>query len=37
MTAVNGTNIYPVTNWFSIPVVTNNNAVIESFNLLPPD
>ena len=25
------------TNWFSQPVVTNNNAVIESFNLLPPD
>jgi hypothetical protein len=24
-------------NWFSVPVVTNNNAVIESFNLLPPD
>jgi hypothetical protein len=27
----------PVTNWFSVPVVTNNNAVIESFNILPPD
>jgi hypothetical protein len=25
------------TNWFSLPVVTNNNAVIESFNILPPD
>jgi hypothetical protein len=25
------------TNWFSTPVVTNNNAVIESFNILPPD
>jgi hypothetical protein len=25
------------TNWVGIPVVTNNNAVIESFNLLPPD
>ena len=25
------------TNWFSAPMVTNNNAVIESFNLLPPD
>jgi hypothetical protein len=25
------------TNWYSMPVVTNNNAVIESFNLLPPD
>jgi hypothetical protein len=25
------------TNWFSVPVVTNNNAVIESFNILPPD
>ena len=24
-------------NWYSQPVVTNNNAVIESFNLLPPD
>jgi hypothetical protein len=24
-------------NWFSVPVVTNNNAVIENFNLLPPD
>ena len=24
-------------NWFSIPVVTNNNAVIEQFNILPPD
>jgi hypothetical protein len=27
-----------VTNyWVSVPVVTNNNAVIENFNLLPPD
>jgi hypothetical protein len=26
-------NIY----WFTAPVVTNNNAVIESFNILPPD
>jgi hypothetical protein len=25
------------TNWYSTPVVTNNNAVIESFNPLPPD
>jgi hypothetical protein len=25
------------TNWVSQPMVTNNNAVIESFNLLPPD
>jgi hypothetical protein len=24
-------------NWVTVPVVTNNNAVIESFNLLPPD
>jgi hypothetical protein len=24
-------------NWFSVPVVTNNNAVIENFNILPPD
>ncbi len=23
--------------WFSVPVVTNNNAVVEQFNLLPPD
>jgi hypothetical protein len=26
-----------ITNWYSMPVVTNNNAVIESFNILPPD
>jgi hypothetical protein len=26
-------NIY----WYSVPVVTNNNAVIENFNILPPD
>jgi hypothetical protein len=25
------------TNWVSQPMVTNNNAVIESFNILPPD
>jgi hypothetical protein len=25
------------TNWVSVPVVTNNNAVIENFNLLPSD
>jgi hypothetical protein len=25
------------TNWFSVPVVTNNNVVIERFNVLPPD
>jgi len=33
------TNIGPnvITNWYSAPVVTNNNAVIESFNILPPD
>ncbi len=24
-------------SWFTVPVVTNNNAVIESFNILPPD
>jgi hypothetical protein len=24
-------------NWYSLPVVTSNNAVIESFNILPPD
>ena len=23
--------------WFTAPVVTNNNAVVESFNILPPD
>jgi hypothetical protein len=28
-------NIVP--NWFTVPVVTNNNAVIENFNILPPD
>jgi hypothetical protein len=33
LTATNGW----VTNWVSVPVVTNNNAVIESFNILPPD
>jgi hypothetical protein len=26
-----------VTNWYTVPVMKNNNAVIESFNLLPPD
>ena len=39
------TNIVTSTNdlssgnpiWFTVPVVTNNNAVIESFNVLPPD
>jgi hypothetical protein len=30
-------NLVGGTNWFSVPVVTNNNAVIESFNILPPD
>ncbi len=25
------------TNWFTVPVVTNNNAVVESFNVLSPD
>jgi hypothetical protein len=24
-------------NWYSVPVMTNNNAVIESYNILPPD
>jgi hypothetical protein len=24
-------------NWISVPVMTSNNAVIESFNILPPD
>jgi hypothetical protein len=32
---VGGTNL--LTGWTSVPVVTNNNAVIESFNILPPD
>jgi hypothetical protein len=39
VTFTNGLNadgVY-VTNWFTVPVVTNNNAVIESFNILPPD
>ena len=31
------TNDVHVTQWFSQPVLTNNNAVIESFNILPPD
>jgi len=38
------TNVVTFTNdasgnpiWFAAPVVTNNNAVIESFNILPPD
>jgi hypothetical protein len=36
------TQVYPITadtngNWYSVPVVTNNNAVIENFNILPPD
>jgi hypothetical protein len=30
--ATNGVN-----DWYSLPVMTNNNAVIEQFNLLPPD
>jgi hypothetical protein len=30
-------NLVGGTNWFTVPVVTNNNAVIESFNILPPD
>jgi hypothetical protein len=33
----NTTDHLTYTNWFTVPVVTNNNAVIESFNLLPPD
>jgi hypothetical protein len=32
-----GSNSVPVIGWTSVPVVTNNNAVIESFNILPPD
>jgi hypothetical protein len=28
---------YTITNWHSVPVVTNNNAVVEQFNILPPD
>jgi len=37
------TNVITSTNdagnlyWYSQPVLTNNNAVIESFNILPPD
>jgi hypothetical protein len=40
------TPLYPITStndgsgnliWYSQPVLTNNNAVIESFNILPPD
>jgi hypothetical protein len=31
------TNSVGGTNWFSVPVVTNNNVVIERFNVLPPD
>ena len=34
-TTNNGVNL--ITNWCTVPVVTNNNAVIESFNILPPD
>ena len=37
---VNSNNVLEnvsVTGWTSVPVVTNNNAVIESFNILPPD
>jgi hypothetical protein len=35
---ITGTNnLVGGTNWFSVPVVTNNNAVIENFNLLPTD
>jgi hypothetical protein len=30
-----GLNTY--TNWYNLPVVTNNHAVIEQFNILPPD
>jgi hypothetical protein len=39
ITFTNGINAdgVNVTNWFTVPVVTNNNAVIESFNILPPD
>jgi hypothetical protein len=32
-----GSNSVSVTGWTSVPMVTNNNAVIESFNILPPD
>jgi hypothetical protein len=34
---VGTTNLVGGTNWFSGPVVTNNNVVIENFNILPPD
>jgi hypothetical protein len=30
-------NYVQMIGWTSFPVVTNNNAVIESFNILPPD
>ena len=33
----NSTDYATYTNWYSMPVITNNNAVIESFNILPPD
>ena len=32
-----GSNIVQVTGWTSVPVVTNNNVIIENFNILPPD
>jgi hypothetical protein len=31
------TNALGNRNWFTVPMVTNNNAVIERFNILPPD
>jgi hypothetical protein len=34
---VTSTNILGNIYWFTAPVVTNNNAVIENFNILPPD
>ena len=36
-TVYNGTIPNLITNWYSLPAVTNNSAVIESFNILPPD
>jgi hypothetical protein len=35
VTSTNDVSGNPI--WFAAPVVTNNNAVIESFNILPPD
>jgi hypothetical protein len=34
---VSSANILGNPIWFTVPVVTNNNAVIQQFNILPPD